>query len=130
MCQDQSISIDPHYLEQPDDLEVFRKAIEIIRDMIGTAAMSELAEDEIAPGETDLNEYIRMNTSTLWHPVGSCAMGASPEDSVVDGDLRVHGLTGLMVCDASVTPHATSGNNHVPTMVTAEIAASLLLGKT
>lgn len=125
----QSISINPHYLEHPDDLKVFRKAAEITREMIGTAAMSQLAGLEIAPGEADLDEYIRMNASTLWHPVGSCAMGTGPEDSVVDGDLRVHGLTGLRVCDASVTPHATSGNNHVPTMVTAEIGASLLLGK-
>jgi choline dehydrogenase len=54
-------------------------------------------------------------------------LGADSQTSVVDGHLRVHGVKGLRIADASVTPHATAGNNHVPTMVLAENAASLML---
>ena len=75
----------------------------------------------------DSEAYIRGGASTLWHPVGTCSLGSEPASSVVDAELRVHGLKGLRVADSSVTPHVTAGNNHVPTMVLAENAASLML---
>ena len=124
---DHSIEIDPCYLSDPADVEVLKQAVALVRKMAGTKAMGSLAGDELAPGALDTEQYIRDNASTLWHPVGTCAMGASAADSVVDGNLNVHGIKGLKICDASVTPHATSGNNHVPTMVTAEIGARLIL---
>jgi choline dehydrogenase len=95
--------------------------------MMGTTAMAGLAGEELAPGAIDEESYIRAGATTLWHPVGTCAMGQDPETSVVDGRLCVHGVKGLRVADASVTPHATAGNNHVPTLVLAENAASLIL---
>lgn len=124
---DRSIAIDPGYLSDQADVEVLRKAVELVRKMAGTSAMASLAGDELAPGNLDVEQYIRDNASTLWHPVGTCAIGTSKADSVVDGDLNVHGIKGLKICDASITPHATSGNNHVPTMVNAEIGARLIL---
>lgn len=124
---DRSIAIDPCYLSEQADVDVLKKAIDLVRTMAGTKAMAGLAGDELAPGALDSEAYIRDNATTLWHPVGTCAMGTSAADSVVDGNLNVHGIKGLKVCDASVTPHATAGNNHVPTMVTAEIGARLIL---
>jgi choline dehydrogenase len=124
---DRSIEIDPAYLSDPADVEVLKRSIDVVRKMAGSKSMAGLAGDELAPGALDTEQYIRDNASTLWHPVGTCAMGSSMTDSVVDGNLNVHGIKGLKVCDASVTPHATAGNNHVPTMVTAEIGARLIL---
>ena len=124
---DRSIEIDPAYLSDPADVEVLKRSIDVVRKMAGSKSMAGLAGDELAPGALDTEQYIRDNASTLWHPVGTCSMGSSRTDSVVDGNLNVHGIKGLKVCDASVTPHATSGNNHVPTMVTAEIGARLIL---
>lgn len=124
---DRSIAIDPAYLSDPADMVVLKKAVELVRQMAGSTAMASLAGDELAPGNLDVEQYIRDNASTLWHPVGTCAIGSSTSDSVVDGNLNVHGIKGLKVCDASITPHATAGNNHVPTMVNAEIGARLIL---
>jgi choline dehydrogenase len=124
---DQSIAINPGYLSDPADVAVFEKAIALIRQFTATKAMAELAGEELAPAGVKLEDYIRGGASTLWHPVGTCSLGRDRETSVVDSHLRVHGLKGVRICDASVTPHATAGNNHVPTMVVAEMAASLLL---
>jgi len=124
---DGAITIDPGYLSDPADLEVFIKAIELIRRFTATTAMADFAGGELAPGDLAVENYIRAAATTIWHPVGTCSIGQEPHNSVVDGHLRVHGLRGLRICDASVTPHATAGNNHVPTMVVAEMASSILL---
>jgi choline dehydrogenase len=124
---DGQIVIDPQYLSDWADVTVFEKAIDVIRGLTSTRAMTEFAADELAPGGADTEGYIRSGASTLWHPVGTCSMGDDDHTSVVDGHLRVHGVKGLRIADASVTPHATAGNNHVPTMVVAENAASLML---
>ena len=124
---DKSICIDPCYLENIEDVNVFRKAIALIRELSATSAMSDLTGEELAPAALEEEAYIRAAASTLWHPVGTCSMGTDTATSVVDGYLRVHGLKWLRVADSSVTPHATAGNNHVPTMVLAENAASLIL---
>ena len=123
----QDISINPNYLSNASDVTVLQKAIELIRQMTATKAMADLAAEELAPGPVDSEAYIRGGASTLWHPVGTCSLGSEPASSVVDAELRVHGLKGLRVADSSVTPHVTAGNNHVPTMVLAENAASLML---
>jgi choline dehydrogenase len=124
---DSQIVIDPQYLSDKADVTVFQKAINVIRGMTASKTMTELAAEELAPGAADSEAYIRAGASTLWHPVGTCSLGADSQTSVVDGHLRVHGVKGLRIADASVTPHATAGNNHVPTMVLAENAASLML---
>ena len=124
---DGQIVIDPQYLSDRADVTVFQKAIDVIRGLTATNTMAELAAEELAPGGADSEGYIRAGASTLWHPVGTCAVGTDSQTSVVDGHLRVHGVKGLRIADASVTPHATAGNNHVPTMVLAENAASLIL---
>jgi choline dehydrogenase len=124
---DGSVAIDPRYLSNPSDVELLKKAVELVRSMAHSKAMSGLAGDELAPGGLDAETYIRAGASTLWHPVGTCSIGSDTADSVVDADLRVHGIEGLRVCDASVIPRATSGNTHVPTMVVAELGARRML---
>jgi choline dehydrogenase len=74
-----------------------------------------------------LLEAFRARASTVYHPTCTCRMGEGPQDSVVDGRLRVHGLAGLRVVDASAFPNITSGNTNAPTMMLAARAADLIL---
>jgi choline dehydrogenase len=69
----------------------------------------------------------RARSGTVFHPVGTCAMGPDPATAVVDTRLRVYGLSGLRVVDASVFPNITSGNTHAPTVMVAQRAADLIL---
>lgn len=120
---DGSIATDPRYLTDPDDVKVLSRAVDLARSMARSSAMSGLAGEEVTPGATATEDYIRGASSTLWHPVGTAALGRDPADSVVGPDLSVHGIQGLRVCDASVMPRTNTGNNHVPTMIIAEIGA-------
>ena len=124
---DSTFAIDPGYLSDNSDIQVFHKALAVVRSFLSTTALADLAGEELAPGTMDDDAYIRAGVSTLWHPVGTCSIGQDRETSVVDAHLRIHGLRGARVADASVTPYATAGNNHVPTMILAENAASLIL---
>jgi choline dehydrogenase len=111
--------IDPNYLKDEADIKVFIEAIKIVRNLAKTAAFTELNEGELVPGEANLEEYIRANATTLWHPAGTCKIGKD-KDSVVDSKLKVHGIEGLRVADASVMPTVTSGNT---------VAACFLIGQ-
>ena len=90
--------------------------------------------EEVFPGPGQLSrraliEFIRRKAETIYHPVGTCHMGTGNEpDAVVDAELRVHGIEGLRVVDASVMPQIVSGNTNAPTIMIAERAADLLLG--
>ena len=92
--------------------------------------MNSLAGDPLLPPKDELEAYVRSNASTLWHPVGTCRLGSDPTTSVVDSKLQVHGIPDLHICDSSATPYVTAGNNHVPSLVMAELLSDLLLGQT
>lgn len=124
---DGTVALDPRYLSDPSDVALLKKAVELARNLARSKAFSGLAGDELGPGETDLEGYIRGASSTLWHPVGTAALGQDAKTSVVGADLAVHGLTGLRVCDASVMPRTNTGNNHVPTMIIAEVGAKKIM---
>jgi choline dehydrogenase len=98
-----------------------------------TRAMRELILEPIAPdlrpmGAGELLADFRARAATVYHPVGTCRMGRDPAQSVVDPELRVHGLERLRVVDASVFPVITSANTNAPTMMVAQKAADLILG--
>jgi choline dehydrogenase len=80
------------------------------------------------PTESEIVEHVRTQSQTLYHPVGTCAMG-SGEASVVDPELRVRGVDGLRVADASVMPVVPRGNTNAPSIMVGEKAADLLRGK-
>lgn len=119
--------IDPRYLSQESDVQVFVRALEIIREMVNTKAFADINGGELAPGaEGDVEGYIRSQSSTLWHPAGTCKMGRDAM-AVVDPQLRVYGVEGLRVVDASVMPQVTSGNTQGPCFMIAEKAADMIL---
>ena len=123
--------IDPNYLSDPQDLRVAADAIRMTRRIVQAPALAAFAPQEYLPGpalqsEDELFEAAGKIGTTIFHPVGTCRMGSGPED-VVDNQLRVHGIPGLRVADASIMPQITSGNTCSPTLMIAEKAAQLIL---
>jgi choline dehydrogenase len=127
---DEFLQVDPRYLSQQSDVEVFKRAIALIREMVSTTAFGEINGGELAPGadvtdDAALEQFIRAQATTLWHPAGTCKMGRDAL-AVVDPQLRVYGVEGLRVVDASVMPQVTSGNTQAPCFVIAEKAAEMI----
>ncbi|MGL5035311.1 MAG: GMC family oxidoreductase N-terminal domain-containing protein, partial [Microcystaceae cyanobacterium] len=122
--------IDPKYLSNEADLQIYLRAIALCREIAGTSAFADFNDGEIAPGHLHGDEaYIRKYAETIWHPAGTCRMGKD-NLSVVDPQLRVHGVEGLRVIDASIMPNVTSGNTYAPAVMIGEKGSDLLLGKT
>ena len=126
--------IQPNFLAEAADWRESRAAIRASRYILEQPAFRAYRGKELRPGpradrDDTLDEYIRENAETGYHFVGTCRMGSGP-DSVVDGQLRVHGIDGLRVVDASVMPEATNGNTNAPTIMIAERAADLIKGRT
>jgi choline dehydrogenase len=121
-----------NYLTDPDDLKSIVEGIKIARRIGKAKAFEPFRGQELSPGpdmKTDeqIATVIKATAIGLYHPVGTCKMGRSPGDgSVVNSQLRVHGIDGLRVVDASVMPTITAGNTHAPTMMIAEKAADLI----
>ena len=102
-----------------------------MRQILAQPALAVLGGHELpasANAQTDaqITQFIRNNADTIYHPVGSCRMGRGPLD-VVDAELRVHGLQGLRVVDASIMPRIVGGNTNAPTIMIAEKAAHMVL---
>jgi choline dehydrogenase len=117
--------VDPRYLADEADLKTLVSAVELIRELVRTAPLAEVYAQELAPGEAPVEDYARGNATTLWHPAGTCSMaGDAP---VVDSELRVRGVRGLRVADASVMPTVTSGNTQAACYVIGEKAAESIL---
>lgn len=125
----------PNYLSAEEDCRVAIEEVRLTRRIAATRPLADLVQAELEPG-TDVSsdsdeqclDFARGNGSSIYHPVGTCRMGSGPE-SVVDPELRVRGVTNLRVIDASVMPTLISGNTYAATLVIAERAADLLLGK-
>ncbi len=123
-------AIDPNYLADPADAASLVAGLRLARDIVRQPALDAFRGAEIDPGtgvQTDeaLLEYVRQTCETLYHPVGTCRMGADP-DSVVDTELRVRGVRGLRVVDASVMPTVPNGNTNAATLMIGEKAADLI----
>jgi choline dehydrogenase len=119
--------IEPNYLSDPRDLERLVNGVEQCQALFGSAALSPHVSAAMQPGpnETDMAAYVRARSETLYHPSGTCRMGEDA-DSVVDLDLRVRGVDGLRVADASVMPRIIRGHTHAPSVMIAEKAAELI----
>jgi choline dehydrogenase-like flavoprotein len=133
-------AVDPAYLSDSADIDPLLSGIRMAREFAAAAAMAKLATVELAPGpgvrtDSELRDFIRRDLGTLCHPVGTCAMGgdsrlaASKLTSVVDPELRVRGIEGLRVVDASVMPAVPRGDTGAPVIAIAERAADLISGR-
>jgi choline dehydrogenase len=133
-------AIDPGYLSDGSDIEPLIEGIRMAREFAAAGPMAKICKAELAPGpdagsDPEIREYIRRDLATLYHPVGSCAMGgdsrlaASRLTSVVDPELRVRGVEALRVVDASVMPAVPRGNTNAPTIAIAERAADIMIGR-
>lgn len=124
--------IDPKFFSEPDDMKQNVAALNIAREIAHAPSLRKLHDGEVFPGpkcasNAELADYVRSTAKTDFHPVGTCRMG-NDEDAVVDQDLRVRGLTGLRVADASIMPRIVSGNTNAPSIMIGERAASLISG--
>ena len=124
--------IQPNYLESAADLRTMIAGVRTVRDIMEQPALDRYRGRELAPGQDirsdrDLEAWLRSSAMTTFHPVGTCKMGVDPT-AVVDAHLKVHGLEGLRVADASVMPIIPSGNTNAPAIMIGEKAAELLRG--
>ncbi|WP_430397473.1 GMC family oxidoreductase [Ferrovibrio sp.] len=125
-------AIRPNAYDVPEDLEEMLEAVKFIRRLAATPPMRAILGEELRPGphcstDDELRNDIRERSATVYHPCGTCAMGADPQRSVLDADLRVRGVSGLRVVDASAFPNILSGNINVPVMLLASLAAERIL---
>jgi choline dehydrogenase len=123
--------IDFQYLADPSDLEVLAEGSEMVREIMGGAAFGGAVKEEIHPSAqlkgTELRDAILNRATSVYHGVGTCRMGVD-ELSVVTPDLKVRGVEGLRVADASIMPSITGGNTNAPAIMIGEKAAELILG--
>ena len=129
-------AIDPGYLSDGGaDARALVAGLKMAREFVTARPMAAICRSEIAPGahirsDAELLEYVRSSVATLYHPVGTCAMGSEARwGSVLDPELRVRGISGLRVVDASVMPTLPRGNTNAPTIAIAERAADLIAGR-
>ncbi len=131
----QAPRIQPNYLADTEDQVTTVALLRLVRRIAQQPALQQVIVDETRPGsdafdDEALLEYARETGQTAWHTVGSCRMGVRAADSVVDDRLRVHGLDGLRVADASVMPTIASSNTNAPAIMIGERAADLILDTT
>jgi choline dehydrogenase len=123
-------SLKPNYLSAPNDLRVSLAGVALARRIFAAPALAQHSVEEITPGpgvasQEALAQYIRQQGTTIYHIVGTCKMGEDPM-AVVDSQLKVRGLAGLRVIDASVMPAVTTANTNAPTIMIAEKGASMI----
>jgi len=123
-------AIRPNYLDSSSDIAVALAGVRHVRRVFDAPAMAKYVTNETTPGrhvenDEDMINFIRDNGITLYHPVGTCKMGVDPM-AVVDPRLRVHGIDGLRVVDASIMPAVTTGNTNAPTIMIAEKASTMI----
>ena len=127
--------IDPAFLSDSDDTARLVRGFKLMRHILAQPALAqyggrEVAASSAAQTDAEIEAYVRQHADTIYHPVGTCRMGpahqAAEGGSVVDADLRVHGLQGLRVVDASVMPQIVGGNTNAPTIMIAEKASELI----
>jgi choline dehydrogenase len=119
-----------NYLQNPADVQKLVTGVKLLRKLFEASGFDEFRGEELAPGidmtsDEALAAYVRDACDSVYHPIGTCKMGTDPM-AVVDPELRVHGIEGLRVVDASIMPTLTTGNTNAPTIAIAEKAADLI----
>jgi choline dehydrogenase len=133
-------AIDPAYLSDRSDLDALVRGVEMAREIAAYKPMKRICAAELTPGpdlrtDAELREFVREAVTTIYHPVGTCAMTGEAQldksriTGVVDTELRVRGVEGLRVVDASVMPTVPRGNTNAPVIAVAERAADLISGR-
>jgi choline dehydrogenase len=123
-------AIDPNFLADPYDWEISIEGFKRGRELLQTSSFAPLIKREHMPGadvttDAGIRDYIRRWAKTDYHPVGSCKMG-DDDMAVVDTQLRVHGVNGLRVIDASIMPTLISGNTQAPSIMIGEKGAAIM----
>lgn len=126
-------AVDPNFLADADDLQRTVRGVQIVRRILAQPALArhgarELPASAAAQTSEQIADWVRQYADTIYHPVGTCRMGPGPQD-VVDHQLRVHGVQGLRVVDASIFPRITSGNTNAPCIMLGEKAAHMVLAE-
>lgn len=123
--------IDPNYLAEPADVQTLLRGVQITRDILAHQSIATRIDGELEPGAAiggeQLERIVRQRASSVFHPVGTCRMG-SGEEAVVDPMLRVRGVEGLRVADASIFPSIPGGNTNAPSILVGEKCAELIRG--
>ena len=120
-----------NFLAESIDRDCLLSTMRITRQLMEAPAMQWLGPEEMAPGpkaqsDAELLDFVARNAETTYHPIGTCKMGSDPM-AVVDDQLRVHGIAGLRVADASIMPTLTSGNTNAPSIMIGEKCARMVL---
>jgi choline dehydrogenase len=124
-----------NYLATEEDRRALREGVKMMRQVAAQPALDAYRTEELFPGkdvqtDEEIDAWIRQHAETIYHPVGTCKMGAaSDEMAVVDPELKVRGVEGLRVVDASVMPTLVGGNTNAPTIMIAEKAADMIRGR-
>ena len=124
--------IHPNYLSSELDKQEMLEGSKLLRKLASAPALADIIDTEIVPGadvqtDADLLSDTKERAGTVFHPVGTCQMGPDPKSAVVDACLRVHGVGGLRVVDASIFPTLTSGNTNAPAIMVGEKGADMIL---
>ncbi|MDP6871904.1 MAG: GMC family oxidoreductase N-terminal domain-containing protein [Alphaproteobacteria bacterium] len=127
------LAIQPNYLDRDEDVQGMLRGVKILRQILNTQPFAEYLECEHGAGaeaqtDEEIIQHIRNSAATIYHPVGTCKMG-NDEMSVVDDRLRVRGLSGLRIADASIMPVITSGNTNAPSIMVGEKCADMIRGE-
>ena len=131
-----AIKIEPNFFSRDKDLKVIRDGLRMAREVFAQAPLQRFGVVESAPGkdklsDAELDAHIRATATTVYHPLGTCKMGGARDDSaVVDPELKLKGIDGLRVVDASVMPDLVGGNINAPVIMIAEKAADIIRGRT
>jgi choline dehydrogenase-like flavoprotein len=125
--------IDPNILSAPEDFEPLVRGLKLARRVFATPAFARYKATEFLPGpavegDDALKDYLRGSAATVYHPAGTCRMGVD-DDAVVTPELKVRGIDGLWVADASIFPRLMGGNPNAPVVMVAEKAADMILGR-
>ncbi len=127
------VRIHANYYATETDRQVFRDGMRIAREVVAQSAFDRWRGEELNPGpsvstDDQIDAYVRRIAETIYHSIGTCRMG-SDDGAVVDSELKVHGIEALRVVDASVMPRLIGGNTNAPTIMIAEKAADMILGR-